>query len=154
MLIYSNNREMPHNFNIYHDKGDKYPWTLETINDTKLFENVPTMFDYLRAEGQLNNAITAAVMNHVKKEAEKNVDSLEWKELDTSEKSLSEVLSDSAILHAEPIDYPATDGISFYIIDRNEKPRILEICVADSYLYGFDSNDLPITVRLSSVIGE
>lgn len=83
------------------------------------------------------------------------LESLTWTQLGTSEDTLSRALEDAGIYSAEPVDYPLTDGLMLYISDRNGKPRILEITIADGFLDDPDSfNGVPLEVRLSSPIGE
>ena len=152
MLFYSNGRGMPHNLNIYHSQGEKYPWTLETVSSTKAFETMEGLLDYLKSEGLLNDSIRNALFRSRETGA---ADSLTWTQLGTSEDTLSRVLEDAGIYYAEPVDYPLTDGLTLYISDRNGKPRILEITIADGFLddpNGF--NGIPLEVRLSSPIGE
>ena len=89
------------------------------------------------------------------KAAETTLESLTWTEIGTSEDTLSRVLEDSGIYSAEPVDYPLTDGLLLYISDRNGKPRILEISIADGFIDDPESfNGVPLVVRLSSPIGE
>ena len=82
-------------------------------------------------------------------------ENLTWTDIGTSEDTLSRVLDDAVILQAEPIDYPVTDGLLFYITDYTGKARILEISIADGFLDDPDHfNGIPLEVRLSSPIGE
>lgn len=152
MLIYSNGQGMPHNLNIYHNQGEEYPWKLETINHTKGFATMENLFDYLRSEGLLTDSIRNALLQKTENNA---AEALTWADIGTSEDTLSRVLDDAVILQAEPIDYPLTDGILFYITDYTGKARILEISIADGFLDDPDHfNGIPLNVKLSSPIGE
>ena len=84
--------------------------------------------------------------------AEREELNLTWTQIGTSEDTLSDVLSDCGILHAEPQSYPLTDGITLYIIDRNGKPRLLDISIAEGLIFDPEFNDIPLVVRLSSPI--
>ena len=79
-------------------------------------------------------------------------EALEWVQIGTSEDTLNNVLTDCGILYAEPQSYPLTDGIVFYIIDRDGKPRLLEISIAEGLIFDPEFNDIPLIVRLSSPI--
>ena len=110
------------------------------------------LLDYLKSEGLLDDSIRNALFRSRETGA---ADSLTWTQLGTSEDTLSRVLEDAGIYGVEPISYPITDGLMIYISDRNGKPRILEITIADGFLddpNGF--NGIPLEVRLSSVLGE
>ena len=85
------------------------------------------------------------------KTTEEILNALEWEQVGTSEDTLTRILTDSAILHAEPLDYPLTDGIFLYIVDQNGKARIIEISIDDNFID--DPNNfsgIPLVIRLSS----
>ena len=82
-----------------------------------------------------------------------NTDDLTFVTLGTSEDTLSRVLADCGILYAEPLEYPLTDGVWIYIVDRNGKPRVLEISVTDDLIFDPESfNGVPLVIRLSDPI--
>ena len=84
------------------------------------------------------------------KATESIIDSLKWEIIGTSEDTLSRVLADAAIIHAEPLDYPLTDGVFLYFVDAAGKPRILEISVSNGLIDDPDTfSGIPLSIRLS-----
>ena len=83
----------------------------------------------------------------------KILDSLTWEKIGSSEDTLSKILTDAGIIHAEPIDYPLTDGIWLHLLDREGKYRILDISVDERLIYTPDTfNSIPLVVSVSSPI--
>ena len=80
------------------------------------------------------------------------IDSLEWQTLGTSEDTLSKVLSDCGVIHCEPCNFPLTDGLYIYVLDRDGKTRIVDVSVSEGMLFDPEFNGVPLTVKLSSPI--
>ena len=59
--------------------------------------------------------------------------------IETNADALNRALADFGIMHLEPI----ADGLNLIVVDREGKPRILEICVSEN------SVDSLLTIRLS-----
>jgi hypothetical protein len=80
-------------------------------------------------------------------------DCLEWTPVGTSEDTLSRVLTDSKVLHAEPLSYPLTDGVQLVIEDRTGVKRLLQIEIAEGLIFDAEHfNAVPLIVKLSSPI--
>ena len=79
-------------------------------------------------------------------------EALEWVQIGTSEDTLNNVLTDCGIVFCEPQSFPLTDGITFYIVDLDGKPRLLDISIAEGLIFDPDFNGVPLVIRLSSPI--
>ena len=61
MLVYSNHLGMPNDLNIYHDPGDKYPWTFGTVEGTYIFHTASELTQSLKRRGLLTREIEQAI---------------------------------------------------------------------------------------------
>ena len=155
MLVYSNGMGMPNDVNIYYESDNgRQQWLLGTVWSTKVFPNLNALLDSMVRNGIESRESVSKIKTIIENRMIADTgESLTWSPVGTSEDSLTRLLSDSTVLHAEPLNYPVTDGVQLVIEDRTGKKRLLQIEVAEGLVFDAGSfNGVPLTVKLSSPI--
>lgn len=155
MLVYSNGMGMPNDVNIYYESDNgRQQWLLGTVWSTKVFPNLNALLDSMVRNGIESRESVSKIKAIIENRMIANADEcLTWSPVGTSEDTLSRVLADATVLHAEPLNYPVTDGVQLVIEDRTGKKRLLQIEVAEGLVFDAEHfNGVPLTIKMSSPI--